>query len=79
MLLNPPHKSVKSCSAQKQMMNHVQEVFEESQELVRLRMARNLRPQKPYKTDGEIEKITNGAFKNQVGILGNALPSAVCC
>ena len=61
------------------MMNHVQEVFEESQELVRLRMARNLRPQKPTETDGEIEKLAPRAFSNRVGILGNALPSAVCC
>ena len=54
------------------MMNPVQEVFEESQELVRLRMAQNLRPQRAGKTDGQIEKLALRAFSKQVGILGNA-------
>ena len=39
------------------MMNPVQEVFEESQELVRLRMAQNLRPRRAGETDGKIEKL----------------------
>ena len=54
------------------MMNPVQEVFEESQELVRLRMAQNLRPQRAGETDRKIEKLAIHAFKNQVGMLQNA-------
>ena len=38
-------------------INPVQEVFEESQELVRLRMAQNLRPPRADKTDGKILKL----------------------
>ena len=41
------------------MMNPVQEVFEESQELVRLRMAQNLRPQRAFKKDPQNEKLAS--------------------
>ena len=54
------------------MKHSIQEVFEESQELVRMGMAQNLRPPRAYKTDGNNEKCAIHAFKIQVGMLVNA-------